>query len=1329
MKKLLAVLLSGAMSLSLIPAAFAANTTLLNEDFEEGTLEYFSFTDANTYTAVITDDPLDDDNALVLTKGDSTNAASVLDYKFSSSQRGVFEYTFDYYIPIPSDYNKGGIMNSAFMNFMSPSGVLFKMYFNTGAAEVPVGIIRANESGAEDSSTQVTVKAGEWHTAKFIYDTEGTQLDFYNNTDYVGKFDCLKNHAYDFAGTVRQLQFHLRQDKATNRQIMLDNIKLVQLYTDNEAAQADYEQLSLGDTTGITEDIALPTRAAYGSLIEWSTTDATVITADGAVTRDINEDKTVTLTATITRVKGTNIQVTRTKNFECTVKAYGSMENYLTIVADGIATTDLTTENVNMITENLDLTLELPDGVSAEWSTSDEAVISIDGAVTRAATDKEVTVILTLSKDGATYSKSFDFVVLASGSFALMEDFEYTNESGTYLGGLGNWTAAQNTQVSIRLADDPTNAENKAMKIYRSVAETDVYAYNSFGDATGVVSSKMRVYFNPSGNMRTEIIFCQDAVGTQAAVVSLIHRAAGSRQIIFNDDNTTMVEYALPTEEWVDVEAVLDTDRKVLDLYINGQKVNATPVAFRNTEVTKINGMKLNIQRSTANVTAPAGVYFDDILVRELSDEAVVEKAVAVVDIPAYTSEDITLPTVAGASISYTTTDESIVASDGTVTQGDKDKTATLTATFTCGDITKSETYDVCVIGTGILGIFEDFEYGYDDGTNINGIGGWSMGVADGVTAYLDTDDGNKVLHIDRDAPDTTSVFAQRSTSTELSGIVSAQMKLKASRKDMRFNVDILGKSGEKTGNAPEIGIDLKNGTIEAAVDYSETESLNVLQYNGELPEAGEWFDFKVTMYVPDQTYDLFLNGIKINPAPINFRYKANSAYEAVTAISGIKLSINRYEANTTVPADLYIDDLLVRTLDSDAAAVELASSVIGVDGENIISDIDLTTSVYGTTIVWTSDNEAVTSEGTVTRPIGFDDADVILTAEISKGEKSVKNYFNIVVKALPAYEIVKISYKDASDNATPNLTLGGSVGSVTVLKNTTKDEKVKLVVAVYDDVKLESVTIQDVEDGGVITTTTKVPDGLTAPNVKVMIWGGETGIQPLAHSYDSRIMEEVTIYTAGDSTVCNYSENEAPQTGWGMVLNSIFDQHVVAVDNSQPLGGRSAKSFIAEGRLQYIIDNIKAGDYLFIQFGHNDGRIARTDLYASAEEGGAYEKYIQEYVEAARAKGATPVLVTPMVKYEFNDDGTAAHTLKSYSDAMIRVGNKLYVDVLDINALTYKDLSEVDVAITKNYYMISHNDWDTVHLTEAGAKWICDKIGQEIARLGLPIADALISE
>src|SRR5436305_1455261 len=119
----------------------------------------------------------------------------------------------------------------------------------------------------------------------------------------------------------------------------------------------------------------------------------------------------------------------------------------------------------------------------------------------------------------------------------------------------------------------------------------------------------------------------------------------------------------------------------------------------------------------------------------------------------------------------------------------------------------------------------------------------------------------------------------------------------------------------------------------------------------------------------------------------------------------------------------------------------------------------------------------------------------------------------------------------------------------------------------------------------------------------------------------------QITVYIAGDSTAAKKAADKRPETGWGEMLQQHFDPAKVQVDD-RALNGRSTKSFIDEGHWQAIVNALKKGDYVFIEFGHNDEKKDKPAIYASPDD---YKANLARFVSDVRAKGATPVLLTPV--------------------------------------------------------------------------------------------------
>jgi lysophospholipase L1-like esterase len=155
-------------------------------------------------------------------------------------------------------------------------------------------------------------------------------------------------------------------------------------------------------------------------------------------------------------------------------------------------------------------------------------------------------------------------------------------------------------------------------------------------------------------------------------------------------------------------------------------------------------------------------------------------------------------------------------------------------------------------------------------------------------------------------------------------------------------------------------------------------------------------------------------------------------------------------------------------------------------------------------------------------------------------------------------------------------------------------------------------------------------------------------------------IPNEPTIYLAGDSTVVDqYFE---PWAAWGQMLPRFFLPGVVIANHAE--SGETTRSFVTEHRLAKIMTTIKPGDYLFIQFTHNDMKPGAVPL-------DDYKTLLADYIAQTRAKGATPVLVTSMNRRTFDATGHITNSFGGYPDAMREVAAQQKVALIDLNAMS----------------------------------------------------------
>lgn len=154
------------------------------------------------------------------------------------------------------------------------------------------------------------------------------------------------------------------------------------------------------------------------------------------------------------------------------------------------------------------------------------------------------------------------------------------------------------------------------------------------------------------------------------------------------------------------------------------------------------------------------------------------------------------------------------------------------------------------------------------------------------------------------------------------------------------------------------------------------------------------------------------------------------------------------------------------------------------------------------------------------------------------------------------------------------------------------------------------------------------------------------------------------TVFLLGDSTVCDQSRE--PYTSWGQMLTRFFKPEVAIANHAE--SGETYRDSIGRRRLDKILSVMKPGDYLIMQFGHNDQKQIK------AGTGGPFTTYkaeIKQHVDAVRARGGIPVIVSPMERRNFDPDGKIKPTLADYAEAARQSAQDLHVAFIDLNAMS----------------------------------------------------------
>lgn len=217
------------------------------------------------------------------------------------------------------------------------------------------------------------------------------------------------------------------------------------------------------------------------------------------------------------------------------------------------------------------------------------------------------------------------------------------------------------------------------------------------------------------------------------------------------------------------------------------------------------------------------------------------------------------------------------------------------------------------------------------------------------------------------------------------------------------------------------------------------------------------------------------------------------------------------------------------------------------------------------------------------------------------------------------------------------------------------------------------------------------------------------------------------TLFLCGDSTVVD-QDNE-PWASWGQMITRFFDEGVAFANYAE--SGECGNTFIAAGRLKKALSQMKAGDYLFIEFGHNDQK-------QKGPGKGAFYSYmtsLKSFIDEARARGAYPILVTPTQRRSFDEQGKIRDTHADFPDAMRWLATKENVPLIDLHQMTRTLYEALGVETSKRAFVHypagtypgqTRDFADNTHFNPYGAYQIAKCIIEGMKKLDLPLLDHL---
>ena len=211
---------------------------------------------------------------------------------------------------------------------------------------------------------------------------------------------------------------------------------------------------------------------------------------------------------------------------------------------------------------------------------------------------------------------------------------------------------------------------------------------------------------------------------------------------------------------------------------------------------------------------------------------------------------------------------------------------------------------------------------------------------------------------------------------------------------------------------------------------------------------------------------------------------------------------------------------------------------------------------------------------------------------------------------------------------------------------------------------------------------------------------------------------KKIKILMAGDSTMAVKNPRAFPETGWGMPFAYFWDADVMVINKAK--NGASTKTFIAEGLWQSILQNAEAGDYVFLQFGHND-EVPTKKSYTTEEE---FMRNLVRFVREAGNKGAIPVLLTPVARRKFDSTGCIEGTHDVYSQLVRNVAAEEKLVLIDLDKKSQALYQQLGMERSKLLFLHlqkgQHPNYpdgkeDNTHFSELGARLIAQLVLKEI--------------
>lgn len=936
-------------------------------------------------------------------------------------------------------------------------------------------------------------------------------------------------------------------------------------------------------------------------------------------------------------------------------------------------------------------------------------------------------------------------------------DFEDYDDGDDVIGTIPDWgeanTSSTVTKKVVSTTDkngDSTNAME--LKLDKASKEKSSLYKNVNSTATGIYILSFDAYIvslKSNGgfwiNLNTD-----ENTGTASNGSVILRNYLHSTKGMSFKDSSSSTTYLPVTEKkvWQNYKIVWDSVNKKAALYLDGAV--ALPLESIGGNAASLNTIgSVSFYLATGNNVGDS-VLFDNI---SLTYQTVAEYD-AVNTLPdtlTYEGTNLTLPTVGemGSTITWKSSNPDVITEDGAVipsTEGDT--TVTLTAT-----VTDAASQTTATVAPYIINVQKAASQEAIDAANAQ---------ADAEAIVLPAYTGQEKL----DLPTVGSVYGSEIAWASDSEVINAENgTITLPEEDTVVTLTATVKKGEAevtktfTYKFYEKGtifsedfsypsVDDNYDFIKGFNDWTATEDVSSTQVKdttaliiGEKLVFRQGTEGNPGQYYISKNFSPAKNGVatftmesSYDPETENFSKGSSGFYVEIAGLT-IHHRFNRFRvksgsdsygswtdtADFDVPKDGKYTLQVTMNLDTSKA-------IVSVNGLSYFSEYDLAAEL---------NSIKVYPQRTQTR------------LDSSKGTEFAIDNIKIT-HATSKLQIADLSFVDANGAAVIGRTNGGKLTGVTVAAIDEDIPSAKIFAVVYGS---DGKTISSVAVGGKTNLVKDASNVITfdspallpeedAENavIKLFAWTAD-GLVPLNISpyVYSKTGQQIKFIMCGDSITCNYNNSKQLEVGIGMKIGDYFDSDKVSVLNIAK-SGASTKSFYEERQeLQNNLGSINNGDFVFLMFGHNDSHDDDPNKYT--EPNTTYKEYLTKMINLARSKGAIPVLLSPIVRCKWNDDGvTINNTLEPYADAMYALSKELNIKYIDTNTATKnliegykKDSEELEAfyLFNKNYEagLVAAPENDGTHLSDTGASIVAGIIAEAMNENGWLPAGYYIGE